>query len=462
MSKSTKVKLQPHQEKVVKHLESSRGLLAIHGTGTGKTILATASALSLLHKKIVSSIYFISPVSLQDNFKKTITRINNNKLLPYYISESELLTKVKYYTIQGFVNKNDSCRNALLIVDEAQNIRTLGGVYFNQILACAKYAKRVLLLSATPIVNYPHDIINLVAILRGVDPVKLTEFYSLINSPVNAKKYFADIFHFYTRSADDINFPKYIVKEKFLPMDSEYEKLYKKIEAGNAAKIPEFKGKNIKVFYNGIRRASNAIKTDSGTGGPKIQFIISTISESPKMKYVIFSHFVSMGINIVIESLHKMGLKYALIDGKVNKRDRQLIVDKYNKKEITILLISKAGGEGLDLKNTDAIFVLEPTWNYALLHQIMGRGVRYKSHVDSKGNPISAEVTIYLLYLIKKWEKKYLREILEDNLLEPPIEADNINDDYLSIDLYLHNYIIAKEEKLNNFMHLIKKYKIKS
>jgi len=462
----SKIQLQKHQERVINHLSTNRGALAIHGTG--KTLLSVGASIYLLFKKIVAHVVFISPVSLQDNFKKTIIKVNNEKLLPYHISPDDLDTKVKYYTIQGFINKNDGCKNSLIIVDEAQNIRTLNGKYFNQILACAKYAKRVLLLSATPIVNYPHDIVNLIALLRGVDPIKLNEFYQTIDSTSKAKKYFENVFHFYNRPEDDINFPKYEIRPQYITMNKEYEKLYKNIEVGNANKIPDFKGKNIKVFYNGIRRASNAINTtNSKYSGQKIQFILDKIKELPNKKHVIFSHYVNMGIKIITDVLNDMRIKYEKVDGSINKRDRQIIVDKYNKKDITVLLISKAGGEGLDLKDTDFIYVLEPTWNYALLQQIMGRGVRYKSHVDSKGQPIkNATVVIYLLYLIKSWEKKHLKEILNNQLLNPDDISDisnisDISDDLFSIDLYLKNYTDIKQENLVSFMHLIQKYKIK-
>ncbi len=53
----------------------------------------------------------------------------------------------------------------------------------------------------------------------------------------------------------------------------------------------------------------------------------------------------------------------------------------------------------MDLKNTNYIIIMESAWNENSIEQIIGRGVRYKSHESlskSKRN-----VTVYKLYSIK-------------------------------------------------------------
>ena len=39
-----------------------------------------------------------------------------------------------------------------------------------------------------------------------------------------------------------------------------------------------------------------------------------------------------------------------------------------------------AGSEGLDLKETNDVIILDPVWNPSIMEQIIGRAVRYKSH----------------------------------------------------------------------------------
>ena len=45
-----------------------------------------------------------------------------------------------------------------------------------------------------------------------------------------------------------------------------------------------------------------------------------------------------------------------------------------------LLLASGAGSEGLDLKGTRLMQLLEPHWNESRLDQVIGRGIRYRSH----------------------------------------------------------------------------------
>ena len=54
-------------------------------------------------------------------------------------------------------------------------------------------------------------------------------------------------------------------------------------------------------------------------------------------------------------------------------------------------------GEGIDLKGVSNIFILDPVWNYSKLQQIIGRGVRYNSHIHLP--PKQRHVDIYKLVL---------------------------------------------------------------
>ena len=73
---------------------------------------------------------------------------------------------------------------------------------------------------------------------------------------------------------------------------------------------------------------------------------------------------------------------------------------------ISILLISKSGTEGLDLKNVRSIHIMEPYWNFSLIQQIIARGVRYKSHINLPVEERNVQTFIYL--------SDYNKEMLEN------------------------------------------------
>ena len=80
--------------------------------------------------------------------------------------------------------------------------------------------------------------------------------------------------------------------------------------------------------------------------------------------------------------------KYVLIAGDF--ADNRLIINKYinlfkdeNNKDgqfIKILIGTRVTGEGTDLRGIRQIHITEPWWNISRLEQIIGRGIRHKSH----------------------------------------------------------------------------------
>ena len=93
---------------------------------------------------------------------------------------------------------------------------------------------------------------------------------------------------------------------------------------------------------------------------------------------------------------------YAVITGNISFEDRSKIVKKFNNPEnkhgkfISLLLISKTGSEGLDLKNIRHLHILEPFWNYGRISQIIARAVRYKSHTELPKNEQTVQPYLYL------------------------------------------------------------------
>nr|NIR12959.1 hypothetical protein [Desulfobacterales bacterium] len=79
-------------------------------------------------------------------------------------------------------------------------------------------------------------------------------------------------------------------------------------------------------------------------------------------------------------ALKEKGIPHAIFSGKQTNRNRKAMVEDYNKGKLKALLVSSAGGEGLDLKGTRQVQVLEPHWNTEKLKQVEGRAIRRGSH----------------------------------------------------------------------------------
>jgi superfamily II DNA or RNA helicase len=151
----------------------------------------------------------------------------------------------------------------------------------------------------------------------------------------------------------------------------------------------------------------------------KIAKIFTNIEKSKEEigTVLIYSTFLEYGVEAVAKFLDIMGYrqyelkdekinnliyKYAIFSGKQSEEEKINILKTFNSDEnkdgsiIKILMITKSGTEGLDLKNVRYIHIMEPYWNFSLLQQVIARGVRYKSHVKLEEKYRNVQVYIYL------------------------------------------------------------------
>ena len=158
-----------------------------------------------------------------------------------------------------------------------------------------------------------------------------------------------------------------------------------------------------------------------------------------------------MGIKPIMKYLDSKKISYGSVTGDLSIEQRKQAVELYNSGKNKVLFISRAGSEGLDLKNTTYLIILESSWNLGSTEQVIGRAVRYKSHEslpESKKN-----VTIYKLLLVKPEEYKHINKITDNYLLE-------YKGSMLSVDLYLRSYAYLKQQEIIKFYKLLQKFKI--
>jgi len=156
--------------------------------------------------------------------------------------------------------------------------------------------------------------------------------------------------------------------------------------------------------------------------------------------------------------------RVAFVTGQTPRKDRQRIVDEYNKGEKKFLFLSKAGGEGLDLKGTRRILLLEPAWNQSAEQQVTGRGIRYKSHAHL---PFDERVVdVYRLYLIKASDAQNLDRIVGEDLLWRTAGGEAVGHRHgdeeeednamVSIDLMIRSLQRKKETANQDFLRLLR------
>ena len=114
-------------------------------------------------------------------------------------------------------------------------------------------------------------------------------------------------------------------------------------------------------------------------------------------KTVIFSNWLDFGLNPIKKVLNDNGIKAEKFSGAMSQLEKKKLVENFNKNKFQVMIVSKSGMEGIDLKEVRVVIVMDPVWNYSGILQIRGRAVRYKSH--DKLHEDEKKVDIYYMIL---------------------------------------------------------------
>ena len=432
---SSKTTLSDIQGPTVDYFNTHDSLLVVFGTGVGKTLTAITAGECFLKANPMSEVVVLTTTTLKKNFENQFAsygKVNQNRYKVF--SYSGYMTDYK----KGV---HHSCANSLLIIDEVHLLRNYTGKQFEAVMDCAQFAKKVLLLTATPFVNGICDFISIINLLHQkyiIRPKNVPA--SLENIPLfqsKVTKYFVSncdspMDHLtekmtmfgkllqgrvaFTEKRSGV-YPTSEIITQIIPMSKEYEDAFlRSISTKDIFEKPA-------AFASGYRRAVNAIGDEGYINGKMVKALeIIKSDTSAYARNVIFTNWVDFGIEKLKPIFLRENISFRIISGETNVKDRNIIVQDFNNGKFNTLIITKAGTEGIDLKGVQKIIVLDPVWNNATLDQIKGRGVRNNSHIFLP--EAFRKVKIYLLVYVEKsfFEGKTARSYSGDHILYKFIE----------------------------------------
>ena len=421
------VQLQEHQQRVADKLTTNHPrLLLYHGLGTGKSLSALAAAEAA--KKVTGDEYgVVVPASLRDNFKKEINKFTT--------SNPEIMS----YTGLG-MGKRFKSQPDTLIVDEAARLRNPEADSSRAITDAAQKAKRVMLLTGTPITNEPKDLASLISILHGqplspeifdkefLDEEKVYPGWwgwlngakpgmkvVMRNGPKLRQLLAGRVDYQPSKTPEGVNVNETIVRA---PLTAEQQKIQRAIRTQIAPgflwkldkEFPLSKAELSKLnsFLTGLRQISLSTQPFRSDRDPLRAFYQSgkmqtafdrlkaVLESDPRKKALIYSNFIDAGLQPYAAKLTEAKIPHALFHGGISAKARQAAVDAYNNNKLRALLIGPAGAEGLSTKGTSLIQLLDPHWNEARSQQARGRGLRFDSHVGLPEDLKNVDVERYL------------------------------------------------------------------
>jgi hypothetical protein len=126
---------------------------------------------------------------------------------------------------------------------------------------------------------------------------------------------------------------------------------------------------------------------------------------------------------------------------------------------LCVLLISKAGAEGISLENVRNVYIMEPHWNPAILDQVVGRAIRICSHARLPILDRTVDVKIYMAVFsaeqLATQEGPNVVPIRRNDTETRRYEGDSMNT-FMTTDESLYNLAYRKGRIAKNISILLK------
>jgi superfamily II DNA or RNA helicase len=391
---------QQYGVKWMKYLyDNSLGGCLADDMGLGKTIQAI-TFFSILYPENKTPSMVVLPKSLIYNWENEIKKFNPN--LTYYIyygNNRDIDEAVKsniiittYGTLRSDIENIREKEFLTVMLDESQNIKNMNSQAYKSVmlLNCSKRFA----LSGTPVENSINELYALFSFLNPAMFGSYTEFNRYYGTPIHKngdedaaiqlkKKIYPFILR---RTKKEVlkELPDKVENTIYVEMDKEHAAFYNerreyyKSVLDNQIKEVGIEKSQFFIFQalSELRQiASNPeLKTEGKIVSQKREVLLESILDavSNKHKVLVFTNYIGSVENIGSD-LDKNGIEYLTITGAT--RDRQKIVDEFqkNKKCKVLIMTLKTGGVGLNLTEADTVFIYDPWWNKAAEAQAVDR-----------------------------------------------------------------------------------------
>jgi hypothetical protein len=134
---------------------------------------------------------------------------------------------------------------------------------------------------------------------------------------------------------------------------------------------------------------------------------------------------------------------------------------------IKVLMITSSGAEGINLKNTRYVHIMEPYWHPVRMEQVIGRARRICSHISLPKEKQKVEVFLYLMKFSEQQIKENLSVELKlkdkSKFSTTPFTTDQTLNEIAQIKRKINSQILTaiKETSIDCYLHNNKNEKLK-
>ena len=474
-----------------------KSLLIHWGLGSGKTsgiLYMIESNLHLLPEK-VRTIYIVCPNTIIEYWHNTIVELKSfqsnkviaqplNYIIVGYTQFEKMCNNIYNESLQ-FISNDDFeghfLFNSVVIMDECHYLRNISNV-MKPTLFGLQFSYQTIGSTGTLFINDIHDILGMILLMKGPkiktkskqDQTRDISWYSIEHMDEEIEnwkvelfekknyqslsKIFSDRTHYFDPQIHDVtnlekNYPLLQRYYHRVPMSLvqmfDYLLHQKRdLTFGNITYSSA-----VRNAYNTVLKSLSNTSTYEGINAIKFQEIVVSIKKINQFPQVIFSRFREKGVSGFQQLLKKVfqNLEIELICGNTPTQQRQKIIDSYNCGKKHLLLLCDVGGEGIDLKNTVALHLMETFENLQSEQQTIYRVCRYNSHdqkqkqqqQDQQGQRPIVQIHTYVSFFpdlvhfsfpnedIMKVENLFIQKFgKEIHLVKTPLEKENKNPNF--------------------------------
>lgn len=321
-----------------------------------------------------------------------------------------------------------------LIIDEAHKIKNRKAQIFNSVKTFCNATDKILMLTGSPMANRPEEIwalLNVAYPQQFKSFWKFAERYCYVSKgywgyEINGSRNEEELNHLLEDvmirryKKDCLDLPEKIYEPEYITLEGKQKRLYKEMEKDAMAIINETEILTASVVIAQICRlqqiaiSSQLVGEESDVWSAKFNWVKDFIEEYPDEKIVVFSTF-ERAITFLSDLLKLSGIKHVRYTGKESLKERDANQEEYRFGKTNVFLATiTAGGESIDLFETNEIIFLNKHWNPEVNKQAEDRGHRIGlKHTLTIISLIAQDTYDEVIELMLKNKTNLIKKILE-------------------------------------------------
>lgn len=360
--------LTPHdyQEKAAIKALKQPSLISF-APGLGKTLTSLIAGM-VYQRKTNRKIVVVAPPSVVGNWKDEAENLVSD-IVVFSSGKVPAASAIAY--------------NYFLIVDEAHMFQNHDSKRTKKLYDLAEKADRTILLTATPMRNYPSNLYPLLRILgHNLGKLSYAQYLArYCNGKISGTSNIKDLHnsikpYFIYESKERLNLPT--LTEKVLPVEfngkqkTAFDKVFESIkneyitrkkEAGESPKHHHL------TVLNQLRQATSVIKSMMA-----VQIAKRYVSQGKQV--IIFTNYLK-SIEVMNKRLQSNGIKTSVLTGGVTKKNRHKLAVAFQNGETDVWLGTiQASGAGINLFKACIVIFVDRTFSPADIEQAVSRAHR--------------------------------------------------------------------------------------